>query len=582
MIPPNVNFSSPNPKVHWDEYKLKVPTEPIPLGCRSSSGKSLISLASSGIGGSNGHVVIESPPSLPYSTSLIKSEMPVLFVVGGLSPRAAQEIADSVVNLLTNNLSTDTLSQAVAYARRARQLPWRTAFTFTSGSSSKLKVENPTLILKQPPPVVFLMTGQGPQHVNMGRHLFQAHEVFRDTILELDEVYKNFVGVSLIETTGLFTGNNTDILPAVWSSDVTLPAMTMVQIALFDLLKSVGLSPDVLVGHSAGETALVYASGAGPKAMAVEIAVARARAMKLTEPLDGGMAAVACDATRAQGLIERVKCGDTEGVLEIACFNAPGAVVLSGSRYLVNRAIEQAQSEGLFARTVLTLNPSHSSLIEICREEFFRGMEDIFSRHPGSHVPTTPTYSSVAGEKKLIEEFTPGYFWNNARYPVHFHQAISSILEDFSPEAAFVEVSPHPALSSYITALEPSTTVTCPMRRPSKNVPNSKVEVLAFAEALGQMITIGINTVDLTPLYGRASRNKEYEIPYPFTTRHFPLRLDGPREVVSASGPCSLRQKMNFKTHSDLADHIINGEPIVPATGFIDMVRRLPMIFHYI
>lgn len=579
VIPPNVNFNTPNPKIHWDQFGLKVPTESMPLGCRSSTGKSMISLASSGIGGSNGHVVVESAPVLPHSSSLLSPDTPVLFVIGGLSPRAAQEIANSVVDLLTNDSSTNALSQAVTHARRARQLPWRTAFTYTAVAPNSLKVENPTLILKHPPPVVFVFTGQGPQHINMGRYLFQAHRVFRDTILELDVIYKSVVGFSLIETTGLFDGTDTTMLSGIWSSDITLPAMTMVQIALYDLMKSVGLTPDVLVGHSAGETALVYASGAGSKAMAIEIAVARARAMKLTEPLHGGMAALACDAQHAEALIKRAKGGDVEGVLEIACHNSPGAVVISGDRYLVDRALEEAQAEGLFARIILSLNPSHSTLIEICREEFFRGMNDIFARYPESHKPKSPTYSSVAGETKLIEEFTAQYFWHNARYAVHFHQAISSIFEDFGTEIAFVEVSPHPALSSYIKALETSVTVTCPMRRPSKNAASLKVEVLAFAETLGSMITCGVNSIDLTPLYGRASRNEAYDIPYPFTTRHFPLRLDGPREVASSSGPCSLRQKMNARTHPDLAQHVINGEPIVAAAAYIDMVSFIRLVW---
>jgi acyl transferase domain-containing protein len=408
----------------------------------------------------------------------------------------------------------------------------------------------------------------------MGRHFFRAYRVFRDTILELDEVYKNVVGVSMVESTGLFAQDpSVSSLGSVWSAEVTIPAITMLQIALFDLLKSVGLTPDVLVGHSAGESALIYASGAGSKAMAMEIAITRSRAMKLTETLDAGMAALACDAESARTIIERVNPDGAEGVLEIACYNSPNAVVVSGSKHLVEEAVEVAQSERLFARKLSTLNPSHSKLMDVCRNEFFTGIQDIFRRYEGSYTPKLPTYSSVAGQEKIIKEFTPEYLWSNVRNPVHFHQAISSILEDFTTDAAFVELSPHPALSSYITALDQSLTVLCPMRRPSKNATGSNVELVAFTETLGRLVTLGINSVDLTPLYGRASRDKAYHIPYPFTTRHFPLRVDGPRQVESSSGPCSLRQKMNTRIYPDLAQHIINGEPIVPAVAYIDMVH---------
>jgi acyl transferase domain-containing protein len=62
-----------------------------------------------------------------------------------------------------------------------------------------------------------------------------------------------------------------------------LPSITAVQCALFDLLCSFGLRPDVLIGHSAGETSLLYASGAGSKEMALEISIARGIAMTIVE-----------------------------------------------------------------------------------------------------------------------------------------------------------------------------------------------------------------------------------------------------------------------------------------------------------
>jgi acyl transferase domain-containing protein len=161
VIPPNANLITRNPKILWDEYKLNAPVEPIPLPCRSRSGKSLISLAGSGIGGSNGHVVLESPPALPELNAYIPADAPILFLIGGLSPRATSEIADSVVKLLMNDSSPAALSTAVSHARRARQCTWRTFFTFNPGSTSPPKVENPILVPNGVMPLVYVFTGQG-------------------------------------------------------------------------------------------------------------------------------------------------------------------------------------------------------------------------------------------------------------------------------------------------------------------------------------------------------------------------------------------------------------------------------------
>ena len=545
-----------------------MPTDLVPLGARSDTGRSLISLASSGIGGSNGHAVLEQPPKPTYSEITIKPEQPVVFIVGGLSPRATSEITAALIDLLKNDPPLEALSQAVVHARRARQMPFRTHFLYTPGTA--IAAPNPVLVPKTQPPIAFVFVGQGPHHLRMGQSLFATSDIFRNTILELDQVHENVTGHSLIKTTGLFDSSLPSALPAVWSVEHTLPALCMVQIALFDLLASLGVKPNILVGHSAGETAMIYASGAGPKAMALEVAIARSRAMKMTEPLGAGMAVLGCRYEEAVKIVARV-IGKSDDVLEIGCHNSPEAIVVVGFVRLIQKAIDVAQAEGFFARQVQTLAPAHSSLMSHCYDAYLGGVREVFGRYPGSHVPVIPCYSTVANNGKFIHEFTPEYVWNNIRRPVHFHQAISSVLQD-TPHAAFVEISPHPALSSYISSVGVSpSAVICPMRRPAKNSP-APVELSTFYSSLGALATLGINSIDLTTLYGRTSRDPAYDIPYPFARRTFPLRIDGPREVPLTKGGHSLLLKMNAKTFPDLAEHVINGEPIVPAAAFIDMV----------
>jgi acyl transferase domain-containing protein len=214
-----------------------------------------------------------------------------------------------------------------------------------------------------------------------------------------------------------------------------------------------------------------------------------------------------------------------------------------------------------------------------CREIYLDSVRKVFERYPGAHVPVVPCYSTVACHGKFIHEFTPEYMWNNVRRPVHFHQAISAMLRD-TLGVVFVEISPHPALSAYISNISASQSTTiCPMRRPSTEDSPASVELSAFFSSLGGLVTQGVNSIDLTTLYGRASRDPAYDIPYPFTLRTFPLRIDGPREAPLIKGGYSLSLKMNANTFPDLAEHVVNGEPIVPATGFIDIVCDFRLAF---
>ena len=570
VIPPNAHLQTRNPKILWDQHRLHVPLEPIPLGCRSNSGRPLVSLASSGIGGSNGHVVVEGAPDVPTSNGCLVSDMPILFPVGALTPRSVQSLSDSLISLLMSDASPAALSQAVVHSRRARQNPWRTYFLFSPHSDQPPKVAAPVMVPSTPPPVIFVFAGQGPQHISMGKRLFHGYHTFRQTVLEMDAIYQSLVGVSLMESTGLFHESTSKIPEGIWSAEITLPAMTIVQIALYDLLVSIGVKPRALIGHSAGETALVYASGAGSKGMALELAIARARSMKLVESAENGMAALGCGLNTAIGLIQQAK-SKRDGVLEIGAINSPDAVLISGDAILLDYLVDAAKAGGIFARRVQSLVPSHSPLMDSCRKQYLEGVTAVFSRHSGLHLPIVRTYSTVAGQPRVTKRFTPDYFWDNLRNPVHFYQGTTSVMDDF-PDAVFVEISPHPALSSYLASSVGYDRVLCPMRRP-KTPSDVEAEAFAFTRAVGDLIVLGVNQIDLTSMYGRPSRDPAYDIQYPFTERYFPMRIDGPRSRSGAlRDGSSLHLQINAKTHPDLAQHMINGEPIMPGAGFLDMV----------
>lgn len=124
--------------------------------------------------------------------------------------------------------------------------------------------------------------------------------------------------------------------------------------------------------------------------------------------------------------------------------------------------------------------------------------------------------------------------------PFHFHQAIPAMLLD-APGAALIEISPHPAVSSYVSNASVSPNI-CPVRRPGQ--PKTLSPPSSFQRStLPSEPWLGVNSVDLTALFGRASRiPASDDIPYPFTQRQFPYRVDGPGRHPSPSsraGICS-------------------------------------------
>jgi acyl transferase domain-containing protein len=213
----------------------------------------------------------------------------------------------------------------------------------------------------------------------MGRQLFHEYPVFRETITLLDDVYRRAQGVSLIELTGLFAAAFP--LPGAteqsWSATTTVCAITMVQCALFDLFQSLGIVPDIILGHSAGETAVVYASGAGPKEMAMEIAIERGESLSRVEGTGVGMVMLACNAEHASEFMARITARSA-GVLELACFSAPDSVAVSGITRLIERLVTSAR---VFAQIVPMKIPAHSSLVDCIKGDFLARMTRVFDRY---------------------------------------------------------------------------------------------------------------------------------------------------------------------------------------------------------
>ncbi|KAF8209510.1 hypothetical protein K438DRAFT_1960508 [Mycena galopus ATCC 62051] len=573
IIPPTVNFFKPADTINWDTFQITVPVEPTRLGCHSSSGRSIISLSGFALGGSTGHVVLQAPPQDSNQTTTQIATASVLFLVGGLSSNAVDQISQGALEMVADD--PKSLSKcAVTLSRRARQLPWRKYFVVPI---SPHKVIVPAaLIPRETFPLAFVFSGQGPQHLEMGRQLFAQYPVFRNTIIELDEVYCRIKGVSFIESTGLFgqsTAPTINLPDSGWPVVITLSAIAMIQMAMFDLLKSVGILPDMMLGHSAGETAILYASGAASKDMAMEIAIARGEAMAFAESEQVGMAVVACNANRALELIARILTDNT-ATLELSCFNAPESVAISGTARLLDKVVALAKDEEIFAQRLRTMVPVHSSFMDCIREDYLAKMEEIFTRYPGSHTPCIPVYSTCR-EEQFVEMFTPSYFWDNCRNAVQFSKAISHLLAS-SP--TFLEISCHAVLSSSILAWGvPDNRVLCPMRRvsPKKAPSRSPTESEVFLETLGSLSLLGLNFLDLSALYG-PSDFKPKSIEHPLAVRDIPapksLSSRRCRQVMAdRNGPLSSSNLCIGKvSHPTLAECVINGEYILPATVFIE------------
>lgn len=163
VVPPNVNLTTLNPSIKWKEYSLRVPLEPTPLRTGVNA-RPFASICSSGIGGSNGHAVIEGPPPVtPHQKAPLTA--PVLLLAGGLSPISASLVAESL-DKLAADASFDIAAAATIQARRARSMTWKSFSVRLPDGSVPVSFSQPVFVPRSKPPLVFVLSGQGPQHID--------------------------------------------------------------------------------------------------------------------------------------------------------------------------------------------------------------------------------------------------------------------------------------------------------------------------------------------------------------------------------------------------------------------------------
>ena len=180
----------------------------------------------------------------------------------------------------------------------------------------------------------------------MGRQLSEAFPAFLDAVKANDEILvKKYGQPSFVGRSGVFIPGKQTTLAAngVWPVADVVISLVFVQIALTDLLKSLGIEYDYVIGHPIDEIAMGYASGHYDCETAVGIVVGRAAAMTQVEG-NSGMVALSVGVQKAKLTIKKVFArAGVDTVLWIAGINSPKAVTIAGQHELIDRGPKIAE-----------------------------------------------------------------------------------------------------------------------------------------------------------------------------------------------------------------------------------------------
>ncbi|MFF2085072.1 type I polyketide synthase [Nocardia sp. NPDC058176] len=434
-IPPQGWFDTPNPDIAFDELGLHVQLEPQPV---ESDLPMTIAVNGFGYGGTNAHVIVQEFHSEPAPVEPPKHYG--ILPVSARSATATRAMAGRFADLLAAGADPDRLAEA-AWTRLAHH-PFRTGF-LVDGTTELIRElreyadgagRDATRTLTRGGAPVFVFSGMGPQWWGMARELLCAEGAFAATAQEVDAVFREVAGWSIIS----------ELLRPEQESRVTAtmvaqPANFLVQVALVSELAEYGITPGVIVGHSVGEVAAAYVSGALSLHDAVTVAYHRARLQASTAGT-GGMLAAGISVERATELI------GPDDAIDIAAVNSPNSLTLAGDPDRLDQLAETLTEQGVFARRLRVEVPYHSRLMDPILDELRTVLADLTPQ-----APTLPLYSTVTGQQVTEGVWDADYWCANVRRSVRFADAMSALIE--AGHRVFVEVGPHPVLSGNIREL---------------------------------------------------------------------------------------------------------------------------------
>ncbi|MFJ7150330.1 type I polyketide synthase [Streptomyces sp. NPDC100445] len=428
-LPRTLHVDRPSTEVDWDAGRVRLLTEEREWPVLDRPRRAGVS--SFGISGTNAHVILEQAPAADPADT--ETDAPA--VVWPLSARSAPALpaqAERLHAFLADRPELHPAAVARALGTRRTAFDHRAAVTGTD--RAELLAGLRALATGTPAPAAtagrarvgtrtaFLFSGQGAQRLGMGLELRAAFPVFAAAFDAIDAR----LGLDLAR---VLAGDDPD---ALHRTRYAQSALFAYQVALFRLLESFGLRPDLLAGHSVGEIAAAHVAGVLDLDDACTLVAARGRLMQAL-PEGGAMVAVQATEDEVRPLLD-----DRVG---LAAVNGPSSVVLSGEEAAV-----LAAAEGFAKTRRLTVSHAfHSPLMDPMLDAYRAVAEKLTF-----HAPRVPLVSTLTGRPAGDELRDPGYWVRHVRETVRFADAVAALTA--AGASRFVELGPDAVLTGLARA----------------------------------------------------------------------------------------------------------------------------------
>ncbi|WP_204038484.1 type I polyketide synthase, partial [Micromonospora qiuiae] len=575
VLPKTLHVDQPSTHIDWERSGLALLTENRPWPQVDRPRRAAVS--SFGISGTNAHVILEQAPD-PEPAAVPAGDDPTGPVPWLVSAKTAAALPAQARRLLerVRDTAPAAIDTAWTLATSRSHLEHRAAVIGTDhddlltglaaladGTPAAGTVTGRTGSGR----LAMLFTGQGSQRPGMGQELAHTYPTYAKALDEACSALDEHLPRPLRDV--MWHDDDTGLLD---QTQFAQPALFATQTALYHLLTSWGITPDLLAGHSIGELSAAHLAGVFDLADAARLVTARGQLMQQLPAGIGAM--VSIQATEDE--ITDLLTGHPQ--VSIAAINTPDQVVISGDADTVTQLAAEFAGQGRKTRHLTVSHAFHSPHMDPVLDQF-RQIAATLTYQPAR----TPVVSNLTGDIAGDQLQNPDYWVEHIRQPVRFHHGVQTLRQQGATR--WLELGPAPVLTAITehnlaaTSDDTQDHITIATSQTNRPEPHTLLTAVARLHTHGHPIDWPTilptrQPVDL-PTY--AFQHRRYWLDTPqhtdvtgagLTPTHHPLL---PAMTQLPDGGHLFTGRLSQHTHPWLTDHAVGNTPILPATAFLEL-----------
>ncbi|VAW58564.1 Polyketide synthase modules and related proteins, partial [hydrothermal vent metagenome] len=539
QLPANLHYKKPNPEIDFENspfYVVDKLTDWAPQGFPKRAGVSAL-----GVGGTNVHVILEEAPE-PEVTKNNHSKPWQLLMLSAKNNDALTAQHTQLNSYLNSHKKSNLADVCYTLQVGRNDFNYRNFIVCRDNEDAtqqladfKIEKIKPLKSNSSEPDVVFMFPGQGAQHINMGRDLYENEMVYRDTIDYCADFLREYLNLDLREILYPLAEQEEQASKTLKQTGIAQPALFVTELALAKLWMQWGVQPSAMIGHSIGEYVAACLAGVFSLDDALIVVANRARLMQSMPA--GSMLAVRISETDLTPHLQKD--------ISLATCNAPKICVVSGTDNAIADFEKKLNDLNIETITLHTSHAFHSEMMDPILQPFTDIVKGV-----QLNEPSTPFVSSLTGSWLAADQATdPTYWAKQLRHAVLFSKGVFELQKE--PGRIYLEVGPSNTLGTSVR------------QHISENFKPVVVSSLGHAQkthsalqfmlmAAGQLWVAGLS-LNWNDFY-KTEQRRRVELPtYPFQRKRYwvdPPLTSAQKNIASSSLSAA---KVNDQQQSDIA-----------------------------